>query len=400
MTKTDLGEAVVDHFTKGGVDDPTELYERLFTEDPVLRFPLDGSWLVTSFDLATSVLADSEHFKRGDAAELNGMAKDVEELRVRMVLQDDPAHARLRGLVNRAFTPRAVSKLRDEAVAVARRLVAAVHERGTMSVPQDFSYPFTVDLIATKLGIPLEDGPKIIEWTAAKLARTQNDAAVRNAQDAAAEMTEYLQRYAQAADGEGSEGIIKALAQAEVDGDRLSKVELTAVCWELVSAGHETTANMIPNALYTLLRHPEQLELVRADRSLIPGAVEECLRFEPPLQLAHAYTAASDVEVGGTQIAAGERVRVCLAAANRDPAVFADPNRFDVTRANSRQHLAFSYGSHFCIGAALARMEIAVALDELLHLPDLALADPPAEWMPMGLRILKNLDVEWSNAGR
>ncbi|MET0274799.1 MAG: cytochrome P450, partial [Phenylobacterium sp.] len=287
--------------------------------------------------------------------------------------------------------------LRDQAVESAKRLVASLYDRGQMDVLADFAYPFTVEMISRKLGVPIEDGPKLIDWTAAKLARSVDAHTVRRAKDAVVEMSAYFQSYAHPRDDRPSDGLIRALALVEADGDQLSEVELTAVCWELVSAGFETTANMIANALVTLLQHPDQLELLRADPGLMRGAVEECLRFEPPLAIGRPFRAVTDLELAGRKIAAGDRVRVWLAAANRDPEIFPDPNRFDISRSNTRQ-LAFSYGSHVCLGNSLARMELAVALEALLKLPDLVLADPAPRWLKHALRIQDSLPVKWDGS--
>ncbi|MET0781132.1 MAG: cytochrome P450 [Microbacterium sp.] len=394
----DLATAVADFMTDHDPDVRETLYRRMVEEDPVLWCPIDGGvWIVSSFEHASAVLADNTHFARRGTQAVDRIAVDgtaLEALKVRMVLQDEPDHGRLRSLVNRAFTPRAVSRLRLLAVEISERLIAGVYERGEMEVTKEFSYPFTVEMIATMMGLPVADGPKLIDWTYATIS-AQDDESVRRAEQAATEMAEYFVSHAEGRAPVTSEGILTALAQAEVDGDRLSRAELTAVCWELVAAGHETTANMIPNALVTLLRNPEQLALVRGDRSLLPAAVEESLRYEPPLPSPSQFFVVSDVTVGGKQMAPGDRVRVWIAAANRDPARFPDPDAFDVTRPDNR-HLAFSHGSHFCLGAALARMETEVALASLVELPDLELGDPAPEWRSSHLRALRSLTVRWN----
>ncbi len=402
-TSPDLVDAVVDFVLHENLYDPAPLYHRMIDEEPVLFCPIgEGYWIVSSHELARVVLTAKDEFVRGGkmAFDRRGRGDAVRAMiSVSMVQIDEPDHTRLRSIVSRAFTPRAVERLRTQAEGIVERKLAELDAAGAMDVVHDFAYPYTVEIIASMLGLPLDDGPRLVAWTHAitpYLMPNATDDDVERADRAATEMSEYFLRFADQRREGAADDMIGALAQAEESGDRLSRSELAAMCFEMVGAGHETTASQIPNGVFAFLRHPDQLALLREQPELMPSAVEECLRYEGPLRSPNPLVASADVELGGKVIPAGSRVMVWVSAANRDPAVFRDPDRFDITRTENR-HLAFSSGIHFCLGAALARMETATALAGILALPDVALADPEPPWRKrfFGIRALETLPVRW-----
>lgn len=401
MRTSTLIDDVIDLMSSNRLDEPADLYRRMITEQPVLWCPVgSGFWIVSSHQLASAVLSNKRGFVRGGHPLFDESSQGtavLDMLRSSMVQLDEPDHSRLRSIVSQAFTPRSVRTLREHALGAIDRLVAAAN--GEADLVHEIAYPLTIEMITSMMGLPFSDGEKIVSWTEAIIGYatdSPDDGAVRTADRAASEMHDFfLGHAAERSSGEGSD-MISVLARAELGGDRLSKHELAAVCWELVGAGHETTANEIPAAVLTFLRNPDQLDLVRGRPDLLPSAVEECLRYEPVLRAPHNFVATEEVELGDVTVSAGDTVQVWLAAANRDPAVFTDPDKFDITRNNNR-HLAFSKGIHFCLGAALARMEIEVALSAILTLPDLALTEPAVAFRraPWKIRALLSLPVSW-----
>ncbi len=404
MTDTPpLTDVVAEFFTRPGQPDLVPMYHRLLDEDPVHRAP-NGTWIVSPHTLARTVVTSKQLMRAGQGgyglAASDSAARKMWALAV--VNVDEPDHTRLRSLASQAFSNRAVELLREKAEKIVAHRIAELAPRGAMNVTTDYSYPFTVEVICSMMGVPLEDGPDLVDWTRKLVFSIQPNATpeqYEQADEAARLSNEYFWRQAEERRAHPREDMITAFVQAEESGDRLSHDELAALALEMVSAGHETTANLIPNALYTLLRNPDQLELLRADPSLLPSAVEECLRYESSVPVGLPFTVAEDFSLGGRMLERGDKVVACLGAANRDPAVFDDPDRFDITRHPNRQ-LAFSGGMHFCLGNALARMETQSALGALLTLPGLRLADEPIRWRNdyVHTRSLEALHVEWSTA--
>jgi cytochrome P450 len=280
---------------------------------------------------------------------------------------DPPDHTRLRRLVSAAFTPRVVAGLRPRIVEIVETLLARVAGEGRMDVVADLAYPLPVRVISELLGVPADDHEQFREWSA-QLARALDPQLAdpdpqRTAAGAAAreEFNRYFSRLIAARRDHPADDLLSLLIQAEAEGDKLTEEELLATCVLLLVAGHETTANLIANAILALLRHPYQLDLLRARPDLVDNCVEETLRYDAPVQLT-SRAARGPLPVGSVVVPDGGMVLLLLAAANRDPQVFADPDRFDITR-RTVGHLAFAAGPHFCLGAGLARLESAVALD-------------------------------------
>jgi cytochrome P450 len=318
-----------------------------------------------------------------------------------MLRVDPPDHTRLRGLVSKAFTPRTVETLRPRIERLVAELLDAVQSSGGMDVIRDFAYPLPAIVIMEMLGIPSEDRDRFKAWSDGQFAflggRFPGDPLepARRAGESTLAMNEYLRGVIAARRRTPRDDLISAMVAVEEQGDRLDEHELMATTSLLLIAGHETTTNLIGNGLLALLRHPDQLARLRAEPSLLPRAVEELLRYDGPVQFVNRVPSA-DIEIDGVTIPAGDTIILVLAAANRDPAHFPDPDRLDITRWPN-DHVGFGFDRHFCLGAHLARIEAQTALRALLsRFPDLALDTETLEWEPNPLlRRLRALPVRF-----
>jgi len=316
-----------------------------------------------------------------------------------MLFQDPPDHTRLRGLVSKAFTPRAVELLRAQIQDIVDNLLNKVKDKPTFDLMTDVAYPLPVLVICELLGVPTEDRDRFGKWSAA-LAEgldnlTFNDPDVlARGNEAAAGLTDYFRQLVRTRRNRSSDDLLSGLIAAEEQGDRLSEDELLSTCVLLFFAGHETTVNLIGNGTLALLRNPEQFERLRSAPSLLPNAVEEFLRYDSPVQRT-GRTVLDDVEIGGWPLRPGQRVNLLVGAANRDPQQFPDPDRLDIARPNASQHLSFAAGIHYCVGAPLARLEAQLVIGALLQrFPRLRLTtDAPAWRRTFVLRGLVSLPV-------
>ncbi len=288
-----------------------------------------------------------------------------------MLGQDPPAHTRLRALVNQAFTPRIVQRLEPRMREIADELVAAALARGEVDLVEALSYPLPVIVIAEIIGVPPEDRERFKAWSDVAVEGLGNGLFVPPTPErlarlgaVSAEMGGYFSALADERRRHPREDLLTGLVQAEVEGSRLSHAEMLRMLILLLVAGNETTTNLIGNLVLTLLEHPAELARLRAERALLPSAVEEVLRYSSPVQM-DPRRATRDLELHGQRIAADQLVVCWLGAANRDAEVFPEPERFDVGRGDNR-HLAFGFGPHYCLGANLARIEAQVALAALL----------------------------------
>jgi cytochrome P450 len=366
---------------------PLPLYARMRQEAPVVRLfdprqqvPM---WLVTRYQDAVEVLRDPRFIK--------DVRKVPETLRARklrsdtlgalnehMLAADPPDHTRLRTLVSKAFTPRRVEDLRPRITAIAQKLLEAVRARGSMDLLDSFAFPLPITVIAELLGIPVEDQDQFRAWTNVIL-NPPTDGNFEPIQKVGRQFLQYFQGMVERRRAEPRDDLLTALMAAEEQGDRLSPTELMSMLFLLLVAGHETTVNLIGNGIWALLQHPEQLERLRANPTLVGSAVEEMLRYRGPLETSTYRFASKDLEFRGQMIPEGESVVVSLMAANNDPEQFPEPERFDITREPNR-HIAFGIGIHYCLGAPLARLEATIAFNLLLELmPRLRLAVDPAE---------------------
>ncbi len=315
-----------------------------------------------------------------------------------MLIKDGPDHARLRGLVNKAFTPRMVESLRSRVTAVADELLAQVVPRGEMDLLTDFAAPLPIIVIAELLGLPREDRVRLRHLSdrmATFIDGTIREAGIPEAAKAADQLCAYMERFIEERRRDPKDDLISALVMARDQGDRLNDHELLGTIALILAAGHETTTNLIGNSVLALLRHPDQLDRLRREPELIESAVEELLRFDSPVQTTSRIPT-RDIEVRGVPIPKGREIGLYLGSANRDPAVFPDPDVLDIGR-DKGQHLSFGQGSHFCLGASLARLEGQIALQTLaLRLPRLALATRDLEWRSgIVLRGLKQLPLRF-----
>ncbi|HEY8547864.1 MAG TPA: cytochrome P450 [Acidimicrobiales bacterium] len=294
-----------------------------------------------------------------------------------LIDMDDPAHLRRRQLVNRGFTPRRVRDLEPRITEVVDRLVDGFCERGTCDLVGDFAAWLPLVMIGDALGVRPEDHPQLLQWSD-DLMRGQgaaDEAAVLAMIGAFEGYERYIRPVMADRKACPAEDLMSALVHAEIDGDRLDEHEIVMDSLLILIGGDETTRHVISGGLYQLLVDRSRWERLLADRSLVPSAVEESLRWVSPIKNM-ARTATRDVELGGTTIRKGQKLLLLYPSANRDEDVFPDPMTFDIARSPN-EHVAFGFGPHFCLGAALARLELKVAFERLLdRLPDLQLADP------------------------
>ena len=312
-----------------------------------------------------------------------------------LLFTEGPDHTRLRGLVSKAFTPRSVERLRPRISALTEELLAPLRHAGQFDVIGDFAFPLPVRVICELLGVPSEDQDLFRLQTRDMAAVLNFDATAEQlgaAVGAGLELTAYLVPLFVERKHSPKDDLISALVAVEEAGDTLGADELLMTVILLLAAGHETTMNLIGNGLLALLRNRDQLELLRERPDLMPGAVEELLRYDSPVRCT-LRTALRDTELEGQTVRAGEQVLGMIDAANHDPAVFELPDTLDVTR-DARRHLSFGAGAHYCLGAALARAEAQIALTALIALPNLELAIDEPVWRPLAaLHALESLPV-------
>ncbi|MBA8827828.1 hypothetical protein FHX42_005235 [Saccharopolyspora lacisalsi] len=365
---------------------PYATYARLRAQAPVHRAHTpDGSpiWLVTRYNDVQAALADpnlsvdKQHSTTGYAGFSLPPALDANLLN-----RDAGEHARLRGLVNQAFTPRRVQQLRPRIQHLADELTATLPD-GQVEMMQAWAGPLPITVICELLGIPPDQRPNFQAWTDRMLAPQTSD----DVRGGVAALHEYLLELISSKRRAPGSDVLSDLIAARDAGDHLDENELVSAAFVILFAGYENTVNLLGNGLAALLTHPEQLAALRARPERIPAAVEELLRFDPPPQLAIRRFALTDLELGGMTIPAGDTVMVSLASAHRDPRAYSDPDTLDIDRGcpAAPTHLGLGYGRHFCLGAALARTEAEIALTTLLRdCEDLRLAVDPAElaWRP------------------
>lgn len=356
--------------------DPYPYYRRLRETAPYYRSPLLGVTVLTRYDDVLSVLRDprfsvrrseSRVFKRMNPfGELSPEFQSMIERNLLML--DPPDHTRLRGLVAKAFTPRVVERLRPRIEALVEELLDRVAADGEMELVRDFAEPLPVIVIAELLGLPREDRADFKRW-ADELAVLVDPVAIvggfGRVQEAFDELCAYLRATFAARRAAPRDDLISALVAAEERGDALTESELISTLILILGAGHETTTNLLGNAVLALLRHPGERKRLQDDPSLGESAVEEFLRYDSPVQGTDRM-AKEDLQLGDARVAKGEFAVLLLGAANRDPGRFAEPDRLDLGRRDN-PHLAFGQGLHFCLGATLARLEAQIAIAALLR---------------------------------
>jgi cytochrome P450 len=350
-----------------------------------------GAYLATSYDDALEALTDERFAINGLAlmteeqrAELPPVPDEFRPLMRNLLSLDPPDHTRLRRLVQPSWTPRVLESLRpriqaiaDELIDEAERAAAARGETApnrTVELVDAFAYPLPMTVICELLGVPREDRPQVRAWSEVLL---ESEGLTEEARATIAAFSDYLRGLFAEKRRQPTDDMTSWLVQAEEEGDRLDEEELLSMVFILVVAGHVTTVNLIGNAVLALLNHPEQLARLKADPVLVPNAVEEVLRYWGPVEMASPRFAREDSTLDGTAITRAKGVFPVLAAANRDPVRFADPDRFDIERPDASRHVAFGKGVHLCLGAPLARIEGQVAVETIFRRwPELRLAAP------------------------
>ncbi|MFF5301422.1 cytochrome P450 [Streptomyces sp. NPDC013161] len=378
--------------------DPHQVYAMLRKSGPVHRVRLPApdehhvTWLIVGYEEARSALTDPRLAKDGGKI---GVTFLDEELIGRYLLTTDPPdHTRLRGLISRSFTMRRVEELRPRVQRITDDLLDAMLPSGRADLVEALSYPLPITVISELLGVPELDRAEFRKLSTEAVAPTSSGAEY----DAFVRLAEYLgdlieDKRCAGPSGDLLSDLIRTTAE---DGDRLSPQELRGMAFILLIAGHETTVNLLTSGIHALLTHPDQLAALRADMTLLDGAIEEMLRYEGPVENGTFRFAAEPLEIAGTRVERGDPVMVGLTAADRDGVRFPAPDRFDIRR-DTRGHLAFGHGIHYCLGAPLARLEARTAIRTLLErAPALTLDGPPGDWLPgMLMRGMRALPVRW-----
>lgn len=379
-------------FCQGALADPYPIYLRLRCDEPVHWSDGFNGWLLTRYGDVQSALKDPRlpSGRRLDSY-MNQLPGDEwarsQPLRSHystwLVNLDPPDHTRLRTLVSKAFTPRMVEQLRPFIASMANELIDAHLSQGQMEFISEFARPLPARVISRLLGIRTEESAQFEHWSENISAFTGSGrpkiARARAAHQAVDAMSAFVRGLVARRRARPCDDLLSALVSIEEQGDRLCDQELIGMTVFLLVAGHETTMSLLANGLLALVKHPDQLVRLQADRSLMSWAVEEFLRYESPLQH-QVRTAGEDLEIGGVSIKRGQRVVLLLGAANRDPHQFTDPDQLDLSR-NPNHHLAFGLGIHYCLGASLARLEAHIVFHTLLdRFASIRLVEPQIRW--------------------
>ncbi|WP_434627268.1 cytochrome P450 [Pseudomonas sp. Z1-14] len=381
-------------------------YAALRQSSPVFLSQPDGQlpmWYVTGAREVEEVLLDNDRFARDPSridprfAAMLGGEQSIAFLNEHMLNRDGESHRRLRRLVNKAFTLKAVNAMRPRIEQIAETLLDAVQSSGQMDVVSQYAFPLSITVIAELLGVPAQDRDDFRRWSHMIVRQVGHD--LSELQRCYEEFARYMlalieQRRAQPADD-----LVSALAQVEEEGSMLSRSELCSMIALLIIAGHETSASMIGNAVHTLMQHPEALIQLRDEPTLMPDAVEEFLRYDSAVERAMVRFVTQDTELAGQRLQRGQLLVAVVGAANRDEAMCADPDTLDITRP-ACPHMSFGKGTHYCLGASLARQELEIALATLLRrCPGLQLAVEPSavrwRYVP-NFRGPDALPVRWS----
>ncbi|MCY4394299.1 MAG: cytochrome P450 [Rhodospirillaceae bacterium] len=392
---------IFDPLSAEAIRDPYTAMAPLQAEAPAYWSDVLGAWVVTRYDDIRDAFRDPRlssdrirpFIERAPASMQDTLKPLGDHLNLWAVFTDPPDHTRLRGLMNRAFTTRAVEALRPEIARIVNRLLDDIDARIEWSgsrefdLIHEFAYPLPALVIAHMLGVPERDVDKLKRWSdlLAKFVLTSRSdpQKYRMASDGIVEMEAWFRRFLEEHRASGAEDVTTGLLDARDEGDRLTTDELVACCVLLLFAGHETTTQLLANGMRALIENPAQMADLRAhldDIGLVRNAVEEMLRFDGP-SLSMVRVATEDFEWHGRRIATGERLFLMMCIGNRDPRVFPEPDRFDIRRDEAKKNFAFGYGIHFCIGAPLARLEAEIAFPLLLRrYPEIAMTEDDPPW--------------------
>ncbi|GAB4123923.1 MAG: cytochrome P450 [Roseiflexaceae bacterium] len=386
------------------VANPYAVYARYRSVSPIHR-SVTGPWYVFSHALCTDILRDPRFTSdprraRGEQTPAPRHAAYIHYEYENMLRRDAPDHTRLRNLIGRAFTVRMTEGMRPRIAAITDQLIDDVLPQGGMDLITDLALPLPMLVISELLGVPTTDRQLLKRWSKGLFEALDaympedEDGVLTRAAQAASEFGAYLRDLIALRRSTPGSDLFSELVRLEEQGDRLSESELVSMAMLLLSAGHETTTNLIGNGVLALLEHTDQLATLRYAPDLIDSAVEEILRFDSPVQL-FARWALEDLTVAGQAIQRGQMIALVIGSANRDPAAFIDPDHFDITRSE-RRALSFGQGPHYCLGAPLARVQGQVAIAKLLkRIPNLAAPHPPNWNGSPVFRGLKTLPLVW-----
>jgi cytochrome P450 len=387
------------------IADPYPHYQRIRAEEPVYWDEVMQGFMVLRYDDVAALFRDprssAARLQSGLAllppAERDRIAPLYQSLSRWVLFLEGAAHTRLRPLVAGGFLPRIVKAMRPSVERVVDELLEPIRASRRMDAIRDLAYPLPAIVIAEVLGVPPAERDRFKGWSLALAdffgAGRPTPATALRAQAAVVELEAYMKGIIADHRAQPRDDLLSAFLGADESGQRLTEKEILSTCAMLLFAGHETTTNLIGNGLLALLRHPDELARLRADRSLLGSALEELLRYDAPVQVT-TRVVLEDLEVAGCRVPAGKRLALCMGSANRDPAQFEDPDRLDLGRRDNR-HLSFGLGGHFCLGAPLARLEAEVAFSAVLdRMPELRLAGETPRFRPnAGLRGLESLPV-------
>lgn len=353
-----------------------DIYKELRDCSPV--YPLSSgeksqSWLITRYEDAISLLKDAKLMKNIENVFTQDEDVDVpislenrELLRNHMLNSDPPDHNRLRSLAQKAFTPKMIIQLEGQIQYIADTLLSKIEHSNSINLVSDYAFPLPIMVISEMLGVPLEDQHKFKVWSQAIINTPHTLEDMQKNNQKLGEFAEYIQHLVSKKREKPADDLISALIKAESEGTKLNASELYSTITLLIVAGHETTVNLIANMTLALLEHPVQLQKLHQNPDLINSAIEEALRFYSPVELTTLRWTAEPFTMHGQDIQSKDRIIISVASSNRDERIFPDADVFDITRKNNR-HIAFGHGSHFCLGAPLARLEAKIAISTLLH---------------------------------
>ncbi|ARJ22359.1 cytochrome P450 [Bacillus mycoides] len=354
-------------------EDAYEIYKESRKVQPILfvnQIEIGKEWLITRYEDALPLLKDNRLKKDQanvfpqDTKNMHLSVDNSDHLTTHMLNSDPPNHSRLRSLVQKAFTPKMISQLDGRIQRIADDLISEIERKGTLNLVDDYSFPLPIIVISEMLGIPKEDQAKFRIWSHAVIASPETPEEIKETEKQLSEFITYLQYIVDVKRKNPKEDLVSALILAENEGHKLSARELYSMIMLLIVAGHETTVNLITNTVLALLENPKQLQLLKENPELIDSAIEEGLRYYSPVEVTTARWAAEPFQIHDQTIQKGDMVIIALASANRDETVFENPEVFDIMRENNR-HIAFGHGSHFCLGAPLARLEAKIAITAL-----------------------------------
>jgi pimeloyl-[acyl-carrier protein] synthase len=388
--------------TLPGHPDPYPLLHRLRADDPVHFNEFIGGWVLSRYADAIAYLRDRRFSRVAYLDKMRAKFGDQPILDLQageLAFNDAPNHTMLKGLAAKAFSPNAIAAARPNLEARVEEALERLEGAGRMDVIADFAYPLPADAISAMIGVPREDWEMLrgfVDGVILSRGIVRTSAMMAEGDRSARQFMQYLRALVKERRAKPADDLLSAIIAAEERGRRLTDEEVVTMAEQLFTAGHGTTRNLIGSAVLALIRNPAELERLRKNPELIESAIEEALRYDSPTQAPNPQVATDDLELGGRKISKGDVVTVLIGAANRDPAKFQEPDRFDIARADG-EHLAFSHGTHYCLGASLARLQAQIAVGAIVRrMPKLRLATDHLKWKTMGrFRGLESLPVEF-----